>query len=649
MILKDIFYRIENMGSKLIFLLLPLLMKGVLAYCPESCICDNTNLFANCSFSEEHMNDVQPLDVIPIMLNPSIKRLIASRNRVRKLEGAIRVYRYLESLDLSQNELKTLGRAQFVESSRLQFLDLSNNFLTSLHKQSFEGLSALITLDLNENAISSLDDNYFEHTSSLVELRLKGNKISKFYKDAFAGLSRLRVLHLEENLLSELNREWFLPLENLRFLYLDKNQIQQLPSESLPLSALRMLSLKGNKLLNLSIGNPFKGLKSMDTLDLSNNFLEIVPNEVLREANKLRHLDISINPIHHFDVESFRSMFVLESLKANNMNRLKLIQSHTFMDNIKLQELYLNSNMKLLPIPLGLLQTNTRMKVLSLRNGTWSTLSPQQLPPSPLEALLLGGLPLYCNCSLTWLWDLYHRNKNSSNKIELDNIWCENLSGSPRLANVSVDSLACTDFTRILVAISVAIIVTVSILLLVVGIGCAYRVRTRRKNPHQCLYMKDETMIYKFSHPPQSSLQNHHDLEVEEEEEPYYEVPKYANIQDDDPKSSGSSSKYSSSGYVGSELWEPEYYATVKNGPKTSIGYGSPHNSGSSTGSSMGGANLINNNARNTGSLSSPLYFSPSRGHLIHHANPHPGATVIRNATGNSSPSKNPNRVNLYV
>ncbi|CAB4061158.1 unnamed protein product [Lepeophtheirus salmonis] len=585
------------MGSKLIFLLLPLLMKGVLAYCPESCICDNTNLFANCSFSEEHMNDVQPLDVIPIMLNPSIKRLIASRNRVRKLEGAIRVYRYLESLDLSQNELKTLGRAQFVESSRLQFLDLSNNFLTSLHKQSFEGLSALITLDLNENAISSLDDNYFEHTSSLVELRLKGNKISKFYKDAFAGLSRLRVLHLEENLLSELNREWFLPLENLRFLYLDKNQIQQLPSESLPLSALRMLSLKGNKLLNLSIGNPFKGLKSMDTLDLSNNFLEIVPNEVLREANKLRHLDISINPIHYFDAESFRSMFVLESLKANNMNRLKLIQSHTFMDNIKLQELYLNSNMKLLPIPLGLLQTNTRMKVLSLRNGTWSTLSPQQLPPSPLEALLLGGLPLYCNCSLTWLWDLYHRNKNSSNKIELDNIWCENLSGSPRLANVSVDSLACTDFTRILVAISVAIIVTVSILLLVVGIGCAYR--------------------------------NHHDLEVEEEEEPYYEVPKYANIQDDDPKSSGSSSKYSSSGYVGS--------------------YGSPHNSGSSTGSSMGGANLINNNARNTGSLSSPLYFSPSRGHLIHHANPHPGATVIRNATGNSSPSKNPNRVNLYV
>merc|ERR1719189_1677584 len=57
--------------------------------------------------------------------------------------------------------------------------------------------------------------------------------------------------------------------------------------------------------------------------------------------------------------------------------------------------------------------------------------------------------------------------------------------------------------------------------------------------------------------------------------EPLYEMPKYTELptssEGSDPKSSVSgSSKYSSSGYVGSELWDPDYFVNIGNPPGTS-------------------------------------------------------------------------------
>ena len=62
--------------------------------------------------------------------------------------------------------------------------------------------------------------------------------------------------------------------------------------------------------------------------------------------------------------------------------------------------------------------------------------------------------------------------------------------------------------------------------------------------------------------------------------EPFYEIPKFndsndvtttntaSSLSEGDPKSSASnSSKYSSSGYVGSELWDPDYFTSLSSTP----------------------------------------------------------------------------------
>jgi len=88
----------------------------------------------------------------------------------------------------------------------------------------------------------------------------------------------------------------------------------------------------------------------------------------------------------------------------------------------------------------------------------------------------------------------------------------------------------------------------------------------REKFGQPCFHIKDDTMIYRGT--LGSPLEPFKTLTSSDPEasgsysptEPFYEVPKYG---DEDPKSSSASSgsKYSSSGYVGSELWENDFFS----------------------------------------------------------------------------------------
>ena len=154
-----------------------------------------------------------------------------------------------------------------------------------------------------------------------------------------------------------------------------------------------------------------------------------------------------------------------------------------------------------------------------------------------------------------------------------------------------------------------------------------------------CFHIKDDTMIYRGTlGSPVNPFKTLPGSDQEQSAgsysptEPFYEVPKYG---DDDPKSSSTSSgsKYSSSGYVGSELWENDYftvggqtqspghcYVNPTNQPPVSIhsrtlqrNYGgSPQSSTSGLGSGSGSSTVSNGSGR--------LFFSPA-----HHGSPRPG------------------------
>ena len=484
--------------------------------CPGQCQCDNEKLTTTCAGSN--------LTVIPIFLNPTTRILEVQDNKVRKLENALDVYPELELLDLSKNEFKHLKKRQFFHQAELQLLNLSNNFLTTVHSETFKGPVALQTLDLSHNILSTLEENAFKGLDSLVELRLHHNRLEEINPATFNGLGRLRILHLEFNRLKRLSGGWMAPLGNLRFIYATNNILSEIPDDCFKsLAALRVITLNENQLSNIG-QNAFRGCRSVDTLDLSYNLLDSVPSLPLSQIPQLDSLDLSGNPIRNIDSASFKTLYELQKLRLTHMPELESIAGHAFLDNMKLQELELDSNPNLNPLPWGLFAANTLIKTLSVRNNSWSTLSPQQIPTQSIETLLLAGLPLNCNCSVTWLWELYQRGENSS--LSLDTARCYSVptssqqygadgmtrlggeAGDP-LAVMASDQLQCKAVaSHIVLVISISVLVTVCLLVLVSL--CIYKIRRWRLDRKYgtyggaaCMHIKDDTMVYKGTLHPQ--------------------------------------------------------------------------------------------------------------------------------------------------
>jgi Leucine-rich repeat (LRR) protein len=627
--------------------------------CPSQCQCDDKNLRVECSNSN--------LAVLPIMLNPSLKDLKANNNKINKLEGALSFYDSLEFVDLSNNQIRHVGKYQFIKLSMLQQLNLSDNFVTHLYKETLLGPKAIQTLDLSKNILTSVPNGTFATLDTLVDLRLSHNKISSISWAAFKGLSRLRVLHLDYNLLSFIQADWLEPLENLRFLYLSNNMIRALPAFTFrPLKALQVLDMGQNKIHNVS-EEAFYATRSVDTIVLANNLLHRVPNQALSSLENLGSVDLTGNPIQHLDRSSFSGLFVLKTLKLDRMYQLTSLDLHTFVDNIQLRSLSLSNNKMLQVLPWGIFSANLGLSEVNFVNNTaWQSLFPSQVPLRSLKSLQVAGLPFYCNCSLTWMWELYQANHSSSD-FHLDQATCASVSNSGSsnvpLKDLKVDDMACADWTYVLIVTSAAILITVG--LLVSASLVIYKYRTWRRDSKfvgtPCLHIKDDTMIYRgtlnFHQNPleptyaQALVTSTGSCSPQNTTlEPFYEVPRYTTTttttttttgnSDEEPggnkSHSSGSSKYSSSGYIGSDLWDNDflglnspahnnvvhhgvYFGTTQlpRSPRSSTGLGSG-TSGSSTASAV---------------TNKPVFFSPARNVPGHYHN-----TLMSSAT--NSPAK---------
>ena len=640
------------------------------ALCPNKCHCDDQTLQWDCTDGD--------LEGIPHFANPEMKVLKAKNNKISKLDGALGVYTNLEFLDLSENQLRHLGKNQFASCQKLHQLNISNNFLASLHAKTFKGLQTLQNVDLSKNMLTTLVNQTFAPLETLVELRLSHNKINLIEDLAFAGLSRLRVLYLDHNLMSFIKPSWLEPLKNLRFLYLQNNVIRSLPALVFqPLKALRILELKHNQIHDVS-QEAFYGAREIDTLDLSENLLGAVPNLAFSMLKNLRHLDLSRNPIPKLDSASFSGMYSLRTLQMDDMYQLTFIDPHTFMDSLQVRTLSLASNHQLQPLPWGLFDANAHLEELILVNNSWSSLFPQQIPSRSLKKLHLSGIPFYCNCSLTWLWELYQTvDPEHSNQSFLDNATCQSVSNSAKknvlLQDLKVDELACANWTFVLVVASISILVTVGLLIIVALIAykCKQHYRSASANSNPCLHIKDDTMIYtsnggqRFHQAPMTLGETDSGTYAKailaggsysppsgnsSANEPFYEVPRFSE-EEKTTKSSTSSSKYSSSGYVGSELWENDFlgmnYATMHHqGHPSSSTIRSPRSSsglGSSTSSSS--SNGQNQNPSSAATLVKPLFYSPARNFSSHQhhtlsANNSPAKFVYMSPRYNGGPGQ---------
>lgn len=387
--------------------------------CPAKCACDDALRAASCANAS--------LEIVPIQLNPEATYINLTHNSITDLLYTFGFYTQLTVLDISYNKIVDLFDKNFENNIEMTQLNLTHNFLKRLDKDTFVGLKRLVDLDLSSNEIVDIHPQTFKDLTSLERLDLSSNKLVGFKKDTFEPLSSLKILCLRNNTIMDLPTLNFAFLIHLEFLDMSLNLVQEIPKHGIPyLKELKHLDFNTNVIDNIDqLG--FHNLPSLRHLDLSNNNMTLIPTSALSKLSNLSHLYLSGNFIQNVTALSFQSLFHLKHLHLSRLFDLERIDSRAFVDNINLQKIWMNENIKVREVPPRLFHGNPKLTHIYMKNNALETLEASHFPIDRLQELEISGNPFVCNCSLLWLWKLgmeseinSRRSKNTSTVLKID-------------------------------------------------------------------------------------------------------------------------------------------------------------------------------------------------------------------------------------
>ncbi|CAH8630498.1 unnamed protein product [Dicrocoelium dendriticum] len=164
--------------------------------------------------------------------------------------------------------------------------------------------SQVVKLTINHQEITRLNASQFKHLPNLTYLDMDSNKLTVIHPDTFHQLRFLRTLSLRFNLLT-LSVESFHPaamhgLTNLEHLNLLHNPLGYIPNDifaslGTTLKTLVLAGSSGNFQLD---SNSLNGLHVLQSLDLSSNRLETLPESFEHSLNsmQLKELYLYDNP-----------------------------------------------------------------------------------------------------------------------------------------------------------------------------------------------------------------------------------------------------------------------------------------------------------------------------------------------------------------
>ncbi|XP_043195066.1 leucine-rich repeat-containing protein 40-like isoform X1 [Amphibalanus amphitrite] len=208
----------------------------------------------------------------------SLTRLVVSHNQLRQLPGQLFGVTTLRQLLADHNRLEQLPE-QTGDCLDLELLDVSHNCLTSL-PSGLGYLHRLTRLAASDNRLTSLPDEIGSMTSA-----------------GHHG-GGMRHLDLSRNSLTALPASMG-QLYQLEVLDLRQNQLTELP-ELTDCHALKELHVGFNQIKEMSV-ELVESIKSVVTLDLSNNKLEALPDEISclqrLERLDLRNNDLAVPPL----------------------------------------------------------------------------------------------------------------------------------------------------------------------------------------------------------------------------------------------------------------------------------------------------------------------------------------------------------------
>lgn len=376
----------------------------VRAFCPSGCSCDDTLPSAQCVGVG--------LNLVPILFNPSLRRLDLAHNAIRSLEEGLVFLSQLQELDLSHNMLANMGTGNFEEQKSLEKLSVAHNNVSVLLPGTFSGLAALTVLDLSHNSLDDVPGGVLDELLHLTVLRLSHNRLFFLTQHAFRGPRALRVLDLCDNFFRHVPTEALQVAPTLQTLHLCRNRLMHLGPFAFPSQALTLLSLNVNNIDRID-QTAFLSSQSLQSLSLSGNSLDEVPTHSLAFLPALEFLSLSRNMIREVKPGAFRAQGYLTTLEVSRNPQLEVMSSEALSGCARLRVLTLSHNPLLKHLPTGLFTSLENLHTLDLRANCLESLAEAEVPWSSLQRLDLRDNPLVCNCSLGWLARLV-RSANTS-------------------------------------------------------------------------------------------------------------------------------------------------------------------------------------------------------------------------------------------
>uniref|UniRef100_A0A3Q3MT65 Tsukushi small leucine rich proteoglycan homolog (Xenopus laevis) n=1 Tax=Labrus bergylta TaxID=56723 RepID=A0A3Q3MT65_9LABR len=272
--------------------LLAFVQSSAVKNCHPGCRCEveSFGLFDSFSLTRVDCRGLGPSTTMPIPIPLDTAHLDLSSNSMGPLSDAMLAgpgYTTLVSLDLSSNHITKVSPNSLSKLRYLETLDLSYNNLESLSPSCFSGLP-LAEVDLSHNTFQVFDMDVFTTKvhGEPVSVDLSYNQLMSVSMSFHGRVLHIQSLNLSTNRLSSVPKLAGLPLSGL-------HELQEIEPHSFKgLQSLQILDLSNNpklKTLNTAV---FSGLDSLQELNLSGSGVESLPNNMLTHLPSIKSITL---------------------------------------------------------------------------------------------------------------------------------------------------------------------------------------------------------------------------------------------------------------------------------------------------------------------------------------------------------------------
>ncbi len=191
-----------------------------------------------------------PIEEVPKWFEKlNIRSITFNANKIKEFPDVLVKMRYLEEINLSQNEISNIP--VFEQNNTIRKIQINSNKLVSLNLEALSRLENIKIFSANNNRITHVEPTEVQIPS-------------------------LSYLHLNFNQISELPSSFHFSVPNCQYLGLSNNRIEKLIIKEDCFRNLETLHLEFNRMTSLQIQNGFRKLKTLylsgkiDTVNIYN-------------------------------------------------------------------------------------------------------------------------------------------------------------------------------------------------------------------------------------------------------------------------------------------------------------------------------------------------------------------------------------------